>query len=571
MRGTGRRRWTTAFAGLVASGLAAWALVPTPARGQAPPAGAADARGELAERVRRLEEMNQALLERDADRERRYRELEDRYRNVLERLDRVESAGAAAGRPVPPEPSLPGPSTEAGAEPGLPAGGRTGESAVASPDPREDIPGPGRDFPDFEPGREIPLRGRLGEGFELVSSDDEFSLRFRALNQVDFKVFAPNDQSPTTSGIYIPRMRFYFEGDLTRLFEYELSIQRSVEGQFDLLDAYLNARLSEAFQIKFGRAIVPYSYDWYDHLEPYFITPERGLFPLNYGLSRQGGLMAWGVLGGGRAEYAVGGFDGRLLGLADNNTTRDAVGYLNWRPFLRSERRPALRFLNLGGSFAGGQTVRFSEQLPLRTSIQSSENDEAARSASITFFQFDDDVRGFGDRLQGALHLSYYVGGLSIEAEAQAGRFGASRVEADASGRVLRAMAPVYYPVGAYHVAAGYFLTGERVEGRTTVVPLRPFDPWHHRWGPGAVEVFGRVSQLGLGSQVFTSGLADPADWTRHATVTDAGFNWYLNRFLKVYVDWQHSFFGSPVLVNERTGLHRRTSDLLWLRLQIWF
>ncbi len=531
---------------------------PTAVPGPVTPAAA-----ELAERVRRLEFQNQQLLERDGERERRYRELESRYERVLERLDRVESA------PPPPSPALPAPTRDPGgpATPGEPLFGRPGGSGVVA----GLIPETGRDFPDFEPGEGPALTSRLEDGFELVSRDEEYSLRFRALNQTDFKVFSPNDLSPTTSGIYFPRTRFYFEGDLTRNFDYELSIQRSVEGQFDILDAYVNAKIREGFQIKFGRAIVPYSYDWYDHLEPYFIAPERGLFPLNYGLSRQGGLMAWGVLRDGALEYAVGGFDGRLIGLADNNNTRDAVGYLNVRPFLHNPDRPRLRFLNLGGSIAGGQTNRLSPLLPLRTSLQSSENDEAAQSASISFLDFNDDIRGYGDRFQGALHLAYYGGGLSIEAEAQAGQFGASRVRLDETGNVIRYSPTQYYPVMGYHVAASYFLTGEQVEGRNTVVPLKPFDLFHGLKGPGAIEVFGRYSQLALGPQVFDAGLADPADWTRGAAITDIGLNWYLNRYIKVYCDWQHAIFDSPVLVNDRTGQHSRSNDLFWIRMQVWF
>lgn len=570
----GRTVWSVALAlGLgtlgASHGRGAETLPPTttPAPAQAAPASDPD----LAARVQRLEAQNQELLERDRRREARYRELESRYERVLERLDRVETAPAPAPAPGPnlpaaaaPAPSPPAPAPSPATEPLF------GRSARPEVD-RELIPESSRAFPDFAPGKGPALRGRLEEGFEIVSADEEYSLRFRALNQTDFKVFSPNNLNPTTSGIYFPRTRFYFEGDLTRNFQYELSIQRSVEGQFDILDAYVNARINEGLQIKFGRAIVPYSYDWYDHLEPYFIAPERGLFPLNYGLSRQGGLMVWGVLRDGAVEYALGGFDGRLIGLADNNNTRDAVGYLNVRPFLNREGRSRLRFLNLGGSIAGGQTNRLSPMLPLRTSLQSSENDEAARSASISFFDFNDDIRGYGDRFQGALHLAYYGGGLSVEAEVQAGEFGASRVGFDEAGNVVRYSPTMYYPVLGYHVGAGYFLTGEQVEGRGTVVPLRPFDMYHHQWGPGAFEVFGRFSRLALGSQVFEQNLANPADWSREAAITDIGVNWYLNRFLKVYVDWQHAMFDTPVLVNEITGQHSRSNDLFWIRMQVWF
>ena len=204
---------------------------------------------------------------------------------------------------------------------------------------------------------EWPLRATLGEGFSFKSWDDEYQLRLRVLDQTDFKVFSPGDQVPARSGLYIPRARVYFEGQLTRLFQYEVSIQRSVDGVWDLLDGNVNIVPDRRFQVRFGRMLVPYSYDWYDHLEQYFITPERALFPLNFGLSRSAGLMAHGFLFDDRLEYAAGGFDGHLTGLADNNTTRDVVGYFNLRPFLHPERFPLLRNVNVGASGFLGQQV----------------------------------------------------------------------------------------------------------------------------------------------------------------------------------------------------------------------
>src|SRR5262249_46303666 len=140
------------------------------------------------------------------------------------------------------------------------------------------------------PTPELRLRARFADGFQLGSEDDEFDLRFHVLDQTDFKLFTPNDRTFGKTGLYVPRVRVYFEGRLTRFWEYEVSLQRSLDGNWDLLDGTLNLRLSESFQVKFGRCLVPYSYDWFDHLEQYFIAPERALFPLNFGLSRQAGL-----------------------------------------------------------------------------------------------------------------------------------------------------------------------------------------------------------------------------------------------------------------------------------------
>ena len=53
--------------------------------------------------------------------------------------------------------------------------------------------------------------------------------------------------------------------------------------------------------------------------------------------------------------------------------------------------------------------------------------------------------------------------------------------------------------------------------------------------------------------------------------MVDLGVNWYPNRWIKFYFDWQHAAFGSPVLVNESKGLFGRTTDLFWIRCQVYF
>lgn len=406
----------------------------------------------------------------------------------------------------------------------------------------------------------IPLRAVFDDGFGLQSVDEQFELRIRTLTQVDGKVFSPTDQEPARSGMYIPRFRIYFEGKLTDVFEYELSLQRSVEGAFDVLDANINFVRSEQFQVRVGRALVPYSYAWYDHLEQYYITPERGLFALNFGLARQAGAFAHGHLFDKRLQYAIGGTFGQLSGLADTNTTRDGVGYVNARPFLHTDDFSWLRFLNIGGSVAIGKQAYESSLLPLRTSIQTSENDEAAQAASSYFLEFNPGVVARGERLQGALHAALYSGPISIEAEAYAGRFGAA---ASLGGTEIG------IPVFGYDVTVASFLTGESVQDRTSVAPLRPITRDGTGWG--GLEVFGRYSNLQLGSQVFSAGLSNPDDWARNAGITDIGCNWYLTKYVRVTLDWQHAMYASPVLLNESKDIRSKSNDLYWLRCQLNF
>ncbi|AMV38604.1 porin [Planctomyces sp. SH-PL62] len=519
---------------------------PAPSRAEAP-AGSLDAR------FRDLESMNRAILERldrsERDRraaDERYRSLESKYEELRDRLERQDGRNADEGSPATDlEPLL-------GSEGFRDSPSDHDESTGDQADEASDRP----TFP------ELPLRAAFGEeGVALRSFDDEYQLRFRILDQTDFKLFSPGDQIPASSGLYIPRVRIYFEGRLTRLFDYEVSIQRSVEGVWDLLDGNVDVNIDPRFRIRFGRTLVPYSYDWYDHLEQYFITPERSLFPLNFGLSRSAGLMAHGLLFDDRMEYAVGGFDGHLTGLADENTTRDAVSYLNFKPFLKTERFPLLRDFNFGFSGYLGEQVVPQRPLPLRTSLQSSENDEAARRATSLFLDFEEDAYLSGDHSAIAAHLAWYVGGMSFEAEWQGSRDHYTR-----SGMPFRLFS---VPATGSHITLAYFLTGEKVRDRSRVDPLRPFDPTRNSWGPGAVELFARFSELRLSDEVFRAGLADREKWTNGLALTDIGLNWYLTSYLKIYLDWQRSYYDSPVELNPH--LHSRINDLFWIRGQLYY
>jgi len=89
------------------------------------------------------------------------------------------------------------------------------------------------------------------------------------------------------------------------------------------------------------------------------------------------------------------------------------------------------------------------------------------------------------------------------------------------------------------------------------------------RFGWGALEPTARYSELTLDRRVFTDGFADPSLWTNQARLVDVGMNWYLNKFVKVYFDWEHAMFASPVF--SRSGHSQTSSDLFWVRTQVYF
>jgi phosphate-selective porin OprO/OprP len=82
-------------------------------------------------------------------------------------------------------------------------------------------------------------------------------------------------------------------------------------------------------------------------------------------------------------------------------------------------------------------------------------------------------------------------------------------------------------PVSGYYATAAYFLTGEHVESRSMLQPRWPLirtQPGQIR-GLGAWDAVVRVSELGLGKNVFSDGIANPNLWSNSAVTTEAGVN----------------------------------------------
>ena len=111
---------------------------------------------------------------------------------------------------------------------------------------------------------------------------------------------------------------------------------------------------------------------------------------------------------------------------------------------------------------------------------------------------------------------------------------------------------------------------GETAASVGIVKPLHPFNPKRGKdFGLGAFEVTGRYAYMDLTKNIFSDGLVDPNLWSNRLFVSDLGLNWHLTQYIKVYLDWQHSEFGSPV--QYAPGKLQLTSDLFWLRFQLFF
>jgi phosphate-selective porin OprO/OprP len=102
----------------------------------------------------------------------------------------------------------------------------------------------------------------------------------------------------------------------------------------------------------------------------------------------------------------------------------------------------------------------------------------------------------------------------------------------------------------AWQVEASYFLTGEENTFKPTslirLAPLHPFSLGGGGWG--AFEVAARIQQLTIDPAAFPNFAA--ANSAQQATAWGVGVNWYLNRNIKLDLDYETTTFenGSTVI-----------------------
>ncbi|WP_157604965.1 OprO/OprP family phosphate-selective porin [Schlesneria paludicola] len=400
------------------------------------------------------------------------------------------------------------------------------------------------------------------DGFRFTTEDNEFSFGVRGLVQLDGKAYSEPSPGFASSGFYTPRSRFYFEGQLTKPIQYEFSFQQTYDS-VNLLDAYVNFNYDPAFQVRLGRYKTPFTYEWYRVHIWDLLAPERSLFATNFEGQRRFGAMGWGTLFENRVEYAVGSFNTQRNGYQPFNNLQDVMAFVNFKPFYNEDRSFALRDLQFGGSVNAGYENQPVAPAALRTnnapSTSAVSDSGAVNFATLPFLAFNQGVTEHGGRALWELHTAWYHGGLTVLGAWQSG----TESYSTAAG------APSRIPINGWFLQAGYIFTGETIRDRTLIDPLHPFDLRPGRLGFGAFEPTARYSELTLDRRVFSDGLADPSLWTNQAKLVDIGLNWYLNKFVKVYFDWEHAMFGSPV--SSASGHPQQANDLFWIRTQIYF
>lgn len=511
-------------------------------------------------RLLNLEEQNRLLMEQNRRLAEQLEALTGQYRAINERLSPpsggtgadISTEGGAGARDNP-----------AGTGPAGPSSGLRDLEAA-----EEDVTTEGgagaRDNPagaeEKKPEKpKFPLIANFGPGFEFMTEDEEFRLQFHNETQIEYRDFDHTGQGTVHDGFFMPRQIWWFGGWMTKPIEYYTAFQKGL-GSVSVRDAFINLHYDDRLMVKAGRYKPPFTYEFYAISNQDLMQPERSLFALNFGDNRELGAMIWGQLFEDRLDYAAGVFNGPRNSFEDLNDSKDVAAYIHALPFGKSERWEFLKNFGVGGSVDFGNQGQPAFPQALRTAVSASSSNGSS-TAAPAFLIFNDGVQENGDRDLWNLHATYFYKGLSILAEWDSGF-------ADYTRGVLGSPR-VRVPIEGYYIAAGYFLTGETVSRRTQVQVLHPFSLKPGERGLGAFELQARYSALNLGRQVFAGGLADPRLWSNSAQTFETGVNWYLNQYTKLYVEWHHTDFGDPVIY--RRGIFHQSSNMFWIRLQIYF
>ena len=537
-----------------------------------------DKQAGLEERLRKMEQMNERLLEQVSTLSKKVEEL-------------------SAKEPATPA-SAPGDEENAkDSSSNRPAGSEANSSKTTNSRNREGIDAEGtggRTFVrELASGKKTktPAKVMFDEGIEFASEDDEFKLNFHNLTQAEYRCFPSQDLGTLKDQFFVPRQRWYFTGQATKNVEFYTVINRGY-GSIDLLDAFITLNVSQSLsnetadtagsgaqgeggrtsvgggrgndarvRFRVGRMKTPYLYEYFSIAEGDLIAPERSIYAGNLAGNRQVGAMFVGDVFKDRVGYALGLFNGPRRSFQDFNNDNDIFFHINSRPFLQNDFFTALKYLNVGGDVTAGY-----ENNPTQPTSFTTANDETASSVanslSPTFLAFNSNVVEQGRRIQYGGHLAYFYKSFML-----LGEYGGGTINYALANKTTTTGVPVQ----GWTVQAAYFLTGEELTRRVNVVrPLRNFGYTDGQFGIGAVEVHARFSEMNLGQQVFSAGLADPNLWSDKASATDIGANWYLNYYTKVYFDWQHAFYGQPITTGS-TRRYMSTTDLFWLRFQLFF
>jgi phosphate-selective porin OprO/OprP len=446
-------------------------------------------------------------------------------------------------------------------------------------------------------------------GFSLKSADGTSELRLRGQIQVDARGFPNSDgiASGTTDAsavtasntVLLKQFRPIFQGKLWDKYEFLLTPDFG-GGKTIVQDAYIDAKFNPWFQVKAGKQKTPFGLERLQgDADGKFI--ERAL-PNNLVPNRDLGIQLHGAFAENTVEYALGFFNGVVdgnssdnytAGDSDNNRDKDYVARIFATPFKNDTGflqglgfGLAATYTNLAGSGKGAsatsaQSATESNLPSFRSNLGQLSNFKyrsnkalAALTGTTNQTETTDGTYADGQRLRWSPQFYYYYGPFGLFGEYVEVDQDVSRTPSTGGTRHDK------IKNDAWQIAANWVITGEDA-GYGSPTVLHPFNL--DTGDLGAWELVARYSELNVDDKAFAPAgtgtaaaqqarsYADPTSSISKASAWATGVNWYLNRNLKLALDYEQTSFNGGWANAAGIVLDRPTERVLSTRLQLGF
>lgn len=372
------------------------------------------------------------------------------------------------------------------------------------------------------------------EGFSLNSADKAFQLKLRGLVQFDGRFFLEDEDKKASDTFVLRRIRPTLEGKVFNDFGFRITPDFG-GGQTVLFDAYGEYTPIPEFGVRVGKFKPPVGLERLQSANDIAFT-ERGL-PTLLVPSRDLGVQVSGDFGSGTVHYAAGIFNGTVNGGngdADTNDCKDLEGRLFLHPF-RPAEIDALANLGIGVAATTGdhEGSPAAPGLPSYRSIGQQTAFSYRSSTNVNGTSYAD-----GQNVRIAPQAYWYVGPVGFLGEYVQSRQDVSNGKNAAEVETT-----------AWQLAGSWVLTGENASYKG-VTPLVNYDPSAGHFG--AFEVVGRIQNLSVDDGVFNAKLADPKKSVSEVAGWGVGLNWYLNRNVKVSLDYENYAFEDGAATGDR-------------------
>lgn len=441
--------------------------------------------------------------------------------------------------------------------------------------------------------KDTPVVSATERGFGIKSADGNYEIRLRGQIQTDARFYQGHDGfssgNSDVTGVSAP--------DTALLKQFRPILQGTVAGKYDFLltpdfgggktvvqDAYVDARFTPWAQVKVGKQKTPFGLERLQgDADGKFI--ERGL-PNNLVPNRDIGVQLHGLLADNTVDYALGVFNGVIDGNSsdsftssdtDNNIDKELVARVFATPF----KNDTGLLQNLGVGLAATYSDFRGSGLGVNATTAQSATESNLPSfrtnlGQLSFFKYRTAAAGAntgtyadGERIRWSPQFYYYTGPFGLFGEYV-------QVDQDVSKLNGAVKSSDKLKNNAWQIVGSWVLTGEDA-GYTNPIPKRPFNLTNGT-GIGAWELVARYSELNIDDKAFRpiGGLqnrsyADPNSSAKQASAWAAGINWYLNRNLKIALDYEETHFDGGWTGSTGAIEDRPTEKVVSSRLQIAF